>query len=138
MNFFLPTLSVNYTAILAAAVASMILGLIWYGPLFGKTWMKLTGKKEMGKKDDMPKTYALTFIGALILSYVLAVFIGLTNTIDIGASLKLAFWVWLGFQTTLSLSSVLLEGQPWNLYFLKTGYDLANVLVIAAVLSYLK
>ncbi|MDO8488446.1 MAG: DUF1761 family protein [bacterium] len=34
---------VNYLAILAAAVLSMVLGFLWFGPLFGQTWMKLMG-----------------------------------------------------------------------------------------------
>lgn len=34
---------VNYLAILVAAVLSMVLGFLWYGPLFGKEWTKLMG-----------------------------------------------------------------------------------------------
>ena len=36
--------AVNYMTVLAAAVASMAVGLLWYSPLlFGKPWMKLMG-----------------------------------------------------------------------------------------------
>ena len=46
---------VNLLAVLAAAVATMVLGAIWYGPLFGKSWMsahgytpeKLAGMKQL-------------------------------------------------------------------------------------------
>lgn len=51
--------SVNLVAAVAAAVASMVVGCIWYGVIFGKAWMKLTGKKEMGDKKNMPKTQEL-------------------------------------------------------------------------------
>lgn len=33
--------SINYLAVLIAAVASMIIGFLGYGPLFGKAWMRL-------------------------------------------------------------------------------------------------
>lgn len=34
---------INYLAVIVAAAASMIIGMIWYGPLFGKTWRSLMG-----------------------------------------------------------------------------------------------
>ena len=34
---------VNYVAVLAAAIASFVIGALWYSPmLFGKMWMKLS------------------------------------------------------------------------------------------------
>ena len=40
---------VNYLAVLVSAIAMIVLGFIWYGPLFGKIWTK-----EMGwTKADM-------------------------------------------------------------------------------------
>jgi len=129
---------INFVAVVAAAVASMVVGYLWYGPLFGKTWMKLTGMKEMGNKDEMPKAYLLTFVGALLSAYVLAVILGLTKTIDLAGSLTVAFWVWLGFLAPLLLGGVLWEGKSWNLYFLNASQKLVDLLVVAAVLSYLR
>ncbi len=37
------TIEVNYLAIIVGAVFSMILGAIWYGPIFGKKWMEIIG-----------------------------------------------------------------------------------------------
>lgn len=36
-------------AVVLAAVVSMIVGWLWYGPLFGKQWMALMGWKPLGK-----------------------------------------------------------------------------------------
>lgn len=120
---------INWVAVVAAAVASMAVGFIWYGPLFGKAWMKLSGLKEMGDKKDMPKNYAIMFVASLVSAYVLSV---------LGASFQTAFWVWLGFQATLLLHGVLFEGQSWNLYFLKAGHQLVSLLAMSWVLSYFK
>ena len=124
--------------VVIAAIASMVVGFVWYGPLFGKTWMKLTGMKEMGNKSDMPKTYGITFVGSLVTAYVLSVFLGLTNSGTLTSALTLAVWVWLGFVATVALSGPLFDKKPWNLYFLNVSYQLANFLVMAAVLSYIK
>ena len=37
------TFNVNWLAIVAGMVANMVVGALWYGPLFGKRWMKELG-----------------------------------------------------------------------------------------------
>src|SRR3989344_8789314 len=118
---------INWLALIAAGVVSMIVGFVWYGPLFGKTWIKLSGHKEMGDKKDMPKTYGIMFAASLVTAYVLLV---------LGANLMTAFWIWLGFQATLLLQSVLFEGKSWNLYFLNAGHQLVSLMAMSWVLSY--
>ncbi len=34
---------INYLAVVVAAIANMVLGFLWYGSLFGKQWIKLSG-----------------------------------------------------------------------------------------------
>ena len=120
---------INWVALVAAAVASMVVGFIWYGPLFGKMWMKLSGMKEMGDKSQMPKTYAIMFVASLVTAYVLSV---------LGAGLMTTFWIWLGFQATLLLGSVLWEGKSWELYCLNASHQLVSLLAMSWVLSYFK
>lgn len=119
--------NINWVALVAAAVASMAVGFIWYGPLFGKAWMKLSGHKEMRDKSQMPKTYAILFAASLVTAYVLSV---------LETSFETAFWVWLGFQATLLLHSVLFEGKSWNLYFLNADHQLVSLLAMSWALSY--
>ena len=45
-------MQVNFLAIIVCAVVSMIVGTIWYGPLFGKKWMKHFNFT----KEDIPHT----------------------------------------------------------------------------------
>ena len=73
-------IDINGFAVLAAAVASMVIGAIWYSPaVFGKIWMSLTGIsdskiKEM-KSKGMAKSYVIGFIASLVTAYVLAHFV---------------------------------------------------------------
>ncbi len=41
----------NYLAIITGTVLSMILGFVWYGPLFGKKWKELAGANDKELKD---------------------------------------------------------------------------------------
>ena len=38
------TTDLNYLAILVAGISNMVIGFLWYGPIFGKMWMGLIGK----------------------------------------------------------------------------------------------
>lgn len=131
----LPAVTVNYTAVVVAAVASFVVGWLWYGPLFGKTWMKLTGKTSMGNKDEMPQSMAIMFVGTLVTAWVLSAFLQLTGSTTLQAALPVALWAWLGFQAPEALGVVLWEGKSWNLFFLNAAEKLVSLLVIAAVLS---
>jgi len=36
-------IEVNYLAVFIATIASFVFGWLWYGPLFGKAWMRMMG-----------------------------------------------------------------------------------------------
>ena len=126
---------VNLVAVVAAAVASMVLGMIWYGPLFGKKWMELTGKKMDGKKEGMMKSYAIMFIGSLVAACVLGFFVRTAGALDIMNGALVGVTAWLGFVATVTLGMVLWDGKPWSLYVLNNGYQLINFAIMGAILA---
>lgn len=131
------TPDINYLAVLVAAVAGMIVGALWYSPLlFGKIWMKASklSEKDM-KKAHMGRAYALAFLGSLVTAYVLAHFVDYLEVSTVGGALTAAFWIWLGFFVTTSLSSVLWEGKPWSLYVLNIAHYLVSLSVMAVILG---
>lgn len=134
---------VNYLAVFAAAIASMILGWLWYGPLFGKTWMALSGlteeKMAVAKSKGMGKMYLLTFIGSLVMSFVLAHALIFASAYlkasGISAGLTAGFWNWLGFIAPVTLGIVIWDGKPWKLWFLNNSYQLITLLVMGVILA---
>ncbi|NNK81948.1 MAG: DUF1761 domain-containing protein [Flavobacteriaceae bacterium] len=65
-------MSVNWIALVVAAILPLGTGFIWYGPLFGKVWMKESGMTEEKAKTMNPgKTYGL----AVVMAFILALFI---------------------------------------------------------------
>ena len=129
--------NVNFWAVLVAAIASMVVGFIWYGPLFGKSWMKLMNidmNKTKDKKKGMGKMYFITFIASLITGYVLAHIISYTQSTTVSDAALAAFWNWLGFMLPLLIGSILWEGKPAKLFFINAVYWLVNLLVMASIL----
>ena len=138
LNLFFMDVTINYVAVLVAAVASMGLGAIWYGPLFGKHWMALSGMKKEDvdmSKGAMTKMYAAGFVIALVMAYVLAWWIGLSET-RVSAFMT-GFWLWLGFVATITYNSVLWGGRPKKLWLLDNGYYLLSLLMMSMILFYL-
>ena len=129
----------NYLAVLAAAIASMVIGFLWYGPLFGRQYMalmKLDNKKlNKAKKEGMGKAYALTFLTSLIMAYVLAIFVSYVQAKTIADGVILGFWLWIGFFATTQLGIVLWENKPMKLYAVKTLQELVALVVMAAILA---
>jgi hypothetical protein len=135
---------VNYWAVVASAVVMMILGALWYGPIFGKEWMRLMGMKGPDKMDDktkkaMMRSYGLMALGAFVMSFVLAHAViyaeSYLGTFGVWGGLQVGFWNWLGFVTPVTLGTVLWEGKPWKLWLINVGYYFVGLLVIGVLLS---
>lgn len=130
--------SINYFAVIAAAAAQMTVGFLWYGPVFGKKWVALSGFTEQKinemKGKSMGPLYAAAMAGSLVMAYVLAHFAAVWGAAGLSAALQLAFWTWLGFIATTMLGSVLWEGKPVQLYILNIAYQLASLTVMAAII----
>jgi hypothetical protein len=134
---------INYLAVIISAIASMIIGALWYGPIFGKQWIALQGwspqEMEANKAKGMTKSYILMFVGSLVMAYVLshslvfaADYLGVYGA---SAGLMAGFWSWLGFIAPVTLSVVLWDGKPWKLWFLNNGYQLFNLLAMGMILA---
>jgi hypothetical protein len=131
---------VNFVAILIAAIANMVLGYIWYGPLFGKAWMKLSQiKMDKMKSSGMGKSYALMFLGSLVMAWVLAHALVFGNaylhTSGAQSGIMVGFFNWLGFVAPVMLSSVLWDGKPWKLWLLNSGYYLIGLMLMGVILA---
>src|SRR5687767_10682602 len=114
-------ITINFWAVLVAAIINMGVGFAWYGPLFGKLWKKLMGLTDESMKN-MPLSAAQAsvggFITALVMAYGLGHFVNLTGATGLDGAWQLAFWIWLGFQATVSAGSFLWEGKPLRLFLL--------------------
>lgn len=132
----MPSVDINYVAVIVAAVISYALGALWYGPLFGKQWMQLSGKSESSMdKSGMGTRYAVGFVASLVMAYVLAHFVEYARAGTIVEGLQAGFWVWLGFVATVTVGMVLWDGKPLKLWVLNNAYNLLGLLIMSAILA---
>jgi hypothetical protein len=132
--------SVNYVGVFVSAIASMVVGSIWYGPLFGKQFMKAMCMEEMteDQKKEMQKgmwkSYVLQFIASLVMFYIFAWLLSATDQVDVGGAMVTAFWVWLGFIVPIKLGDAIWGGKM-SLFWLGIGNMLVTLLVAGAILG---
>lgn len=132
--------NVNYLAVFAAAVASMVVGSIWYGPLFGKKFMveigmdKWTPERQAAEKKKMGMTYALQFVASLVMFYVLAgLIVGFAQTTALKGAMT-GFIMWLGFVVPVKLGDAIWGGKM-SLFWLGAGNMLVTLLVAGAIIG---
>ena len=132
-------IGVNGLAVLVCAIVAHGLGALWYGKLFTKQWMRLSGLTEAdmkkAKEKGMAKTYVLSFLSSLVMAYVLGWAVQSAQVISAGAGAMMGFWAWLGYIATVELGTVLWENKPWKLYFINAGHYLVTLLVMGVILG---
>jgi hypothetical protein len=140
-------MALNWLAVVAAVISSVVIGFLWYGPLFGGAWMK-----EMGIPADfkpapalLKRSMLLMIVSALLTAMVLACAIELSRPLAPDAAdaapdaiygLILALAAWIGFYVPMLLSGVAWENRSWKLFGINAGYHLAALLAAAMILAH--
>ena len=140
------SVEINYWAVVLAALASMIVGSLWYMPAtFGKAWMRLSGIK-LNRKGMTPKTaawmYGSVFLASLVMAYVLAHVTYLANRFFqdsfLQDALGTAFWLWLGFTAARLYVHDTFEGRRKKLTLLNAAHELVTALVMGVIIGLLR
>ena len=132
----------NYLAIIVAAIVNVIIGSLWYSPVFfAKPWSKAMGMKsddfEKNRKSMGAGMYVAPVITALVSGFILSWFIDKLNVTTLMGGVQIGFLGWLGFTTTAQIlnSWVFSGGRPKELYFINTGYHLVIFCIMGAILG---
>jgi Protein of unknown function (DUF1761) len=129
---------VNYWAVLIAALFTVALGFLWYGPFFGRPWMRLAGVTAESLKPGV-LDFVVWIGGALLMSFGLANVLAPANayTHASGATSGLAtgFWVWLSFVVPVTAGIVFSERKPPGLWLVNAGYYLLALCGMGVILA---
>lgn len=137
----MPSVDINWWALLAATVVNMLVGFVWYSPaFFAKPWAKLTGRKmdEMG--DGTAQSYFITTLGAFIQAFILLHFVSYAAYFyptysDVSVGVITAVWAWLGFVAIPQGVNTIFESRRKKLWAINTGYFLVVLVINGIILS---
>jgi len=127
--------SLNWLAVIVAALSTFILGGVWYSPLmFGRAWMEVAGiTEEMAKKANPAKLYGGAFILTLISAVNLGMFLGPQSDLTFGITAGAA--VGIGWVATSFGIVYLFEQRPRLHWFINASYLVVAFIVMGAILG---
>lgn len=135
-------MTINYLAILVCAILSMVVGSVWYGPIFGKKWMEIVGATAMDKerRKEMQKAagplYLTQFLLTLFQLWVLAYYIGGWKD---ASGLVNSLWIWAGFVVPTIAGSCMWNNESkkvsWSRFLIQAGYQLVIFAIFGTILG---
>lgn len=139
-------MEIHFLPILMCAVLSIIVGSVWYGVLFGKTWARLIGadpecmtdpvKRKAANKQALPM-YGIQFVLSLLQIWILAQFIAAGVS---GAGLSISIWIWLGFIMPSVAGASMWNNDSrkdnWTKFFLAAGFQLILAIAFGLILNF--
>lgn len=125
------------------AALAMIIGAVWYGPLFGKKWMEIIGadsadgeaRKKMQRGAG--KLYLVQFLLTLFQVWVLACYIGGWKD---ASGFENALWIWAAFVVPVLAGVSMWNNDSaktaWARFLIQSGYQLVIFSVFGLILGW--
>lgn len=125
----------NIWAVLTAAVASFLLGGLWYSPLlFGKAWQREVGlSDEQLAGGNMAMIFGLSFVLALLAAFVFAMFLGPRPPLALG--LGAGFSAGLCWVASSFGINYLFERKSLKLFLINGGYHTVQFTLIGLIIA---
>jgi len=108
--------------ILVSAVVQWLLGWLWYGVVFRKSWRTMVGFAEGEKPKNSVFAMITAFVACLLLSYVLVHVLGWAGANTFTGGAKLAIICWLGFMAPPLFTQHITENRRVNLFGINAAY----------------
>jgi hypothetical protein len=125
----------NLLAVLVAALIQFVLGWLWYGVIFAKSWKALVGVKEGAKAENAGGVMALIFIANFILSFAIAQIMILTPSANFSKGTFEGVVCGLGFVIPPLIAQHVAEKRPFKLFGINALYWLFAMLFSGGVLA---
>ncbi|MFC1499927.1 DUF1761 domain-containing protein [Candidatus Zixiibacteriota bacterium] len=126
---------VNFLAVFVASFAGFAVGPLWYGPLFGKKWMELTGITAEDAQGGNVAPYIVTYIGFFFLAYAIARIMSFGHMSGAWWGVITAVFVWFLVMAPLMLSQTLYHMKPVKLWAIDSAFRGVSTLIIGLIIG---
>lgn len=125
--------SINWLAVLACVVVSMISGSLWYNPkTFFPMWWKVVGAgREQPGMENMGMTWALTVLSSFVQAVAMSFMVNAMST----PGALTGFMLWIGFVAPTYLVNKLFAGHGLKIWAIEVGNHLINFVLFGAILG---
>lgn len=130
----------NIWAVLVAAVATFLLGAVWYAALFGRQWAALNGYTPEKTKEMQAKRPPPVFFGTMLLCYTLLALVlsllthalGVTTAVGGGV---LGLLLWLGPNAAVKMTDHIASDKPLGVFAIDSSFQLIYLVMMGAIIG---
>ena len=129
---------VNFWAVLVAAVATFMIGGIWYGAVFAKMWVAIHGFADDELKCMEKKTlrnFSIFFAGDLLAAFVMSIFVINLGIDTVGGGVRLGLAIWVGVSVTGGSARNAAYNKPLSAFLIDVCQELLSVVAMCAIVG---
>ena len=131
---------INWLAVVLATISSMIVGAVWYAkPVFGRTWMRLSGISEEDTQRGAALALIITFVVSFFTAAVLAGSAAIAQHFYEGNfflnAVLTSIILWIGFTASRMLTHDLFDRRPSSLTTLNLAHELVTIVVMGLIIG---
>jgi hypothetical protein len=128
-------LEINWLGVLLAALATFVVGGLWYSVLFAKVWQREAGVTDEQLKRGTVRVFVGSFLLALVMAVVLAAFIG-----DGGAGFGMLAGLAAGVAWVAAALGInyLFERRSLTLFAINASYNVVAFTAMGAIIGALQ
>lgn len=127
--------NVHVWPVVVAALIQWVIGAIWYGVAFKKSWTKLVGGMEGTTRGRAAFAMICSFVTSIVLAFVMANVLVMAGTLTFMGGVALAIMCWLGFMAPPLLTQHIYERRPANLFAINATYWMVAMAISGGVLG---
>ena len=130
-------LKINHVAVWVSIALQFVLGYLWYGLLFGESWMKMVGLDVATIEADPAGAgeWITNIISAVVSVYVLAWLFTKLNTDSWLKGLWTGFLIGFSFVLLSTMTSDMFAKAPYGLAWITAGFTTLGLMVAGVILG---
>ena len=139
------SLIINYWAIVTGAAVSMVIGAVWYGPIFRNKWMEIIGVNPSAAEErkQMQKGAGPLYLIQLVLTlFQVLVLAHLVADTERAGGIERSLWIWAAFVLPTLAGAVMWTNEKapmkWARFLIQGGYQLIMFIVYGGLLQFWK
>jgi hypothetical protein len=128
--------TINYFAVLAAALSTFVLGGLWYSPvLFGKAWMLANGFTDSDLQTfSKARMFGWSFLFSLVMALNLAMFLA-SPTTSVTWGMAAGALAGLGWVAMAIAIVGVFENRSWKYIAINGGYMTVAFVIMGAIIG---
>jgi hypothetical protein len=129
-------MEINWVAVLVAAVSTFVLGGLWFGPLFGKAWMRVSAMTpERAAQGNTGRIFGVSFLLQLLAAAVLAAFLGPEEVMAFGPAVAASASVGIAWVAPAFGVVYLFEQRPLGHFLVNAGYHVVSFILMGLIIA---